>query len=92
MGAIEKNLHDVLNAGLGFFQTVQGRFETLQKDIVSSYEDLVSKGAADKSQLAEKIRGTVDQSFNTVRDLQTKAESAAAKVAPKKAGKTAAAV
>ncbi len=79
MGAIEKNLHDVLNAGLGLFQTVQGRFETLQKDIVASYEQLVSRGAADKSQMAERIRGTVDQGLTAVRDLQAKAEGVAKK-------------
>lgn len=77
MGAIEKNLHDVLNAGLGLFQTVQGRIDLLQKDIVTSYEGLVSRGAADKSAVVEKLRETVDQGFNAVRELQTKAPSAA---------------
>ena len=74
MAAIEKNLHDVLNAGLGLFQTVQGRIDLLQKDIVSSFEGLVTRGAADKGGVAEKIRETVDQGFNAVRDFQVKSE------------------
>ena len=76
MGSIEKNLHDVLNAGLGLFQTVQGRIDLLQKDIVSSFEGLVSRGAADKSNVAEKIRETVDQGFNAVREFQVKTDGA----------------
>ena len=81
MQAIEKTLHDVLNAGLGAFGEVTAQAETVKKQVETFYGELVARGAADKSEAVEKLRAGLDQGLAQVKDVQTKVEGAL----PKKA-------
>ncbi len=69
---VESGVRDVLNAGLGLFQTVSAKVENVQKDILSSFNSLVSRGASDKSELAQKLRGGLDKGLTVVKEVETK--------------------
>jgi len=64
---VENGLKDFLNASLGLFQALNARIDAAQKDLLSGYNALVSRGAADKSELAQKLRGGLDQGLSLVR-------------------------
>ena len=72
---VEQGARDVLNAGIGAFHTVTGGIEQAQKDINETYESLVSKGAAEDSELITSIRSGLDKGLETFKDVQTKVAS-----------------
>ncbi len=71
---LEQGARDVLNAGLGLFQTVAERVGQIQNDIAGGYQDLVSKGASDNSELVTNLRGNLDKGITVVKDVQTRVE------------------
>ena len=76
MQAIEKTLHDVLNAGLGAFGEASAQAETVKKQVETFYGELVARGAADKSETVEKLRTGLDQGLAQVKEVQGKVEGA----------------
>lgn len=69
----ENMARDVLNAGLGLFRVVSATIDSVQKNVISGYQNLVTKGAADNSDVAKTLRGTLDQGLGIVKDVQVKA-------------------
>ena len=61
---------DLVNVGIALFQITADRIENLQKDIVAGYSGLVTRGAQDKSQMAESLRERLSQSLNVVQTVQ----------------------
>ncbi|MCE9598113.1 MAG: hypothetical protein K8S54_09125 [Spirochaetia bacterium] len=78
---------DLVNVGIGLYNAAQIRLDQLQKDIVSGYGGLVTRGAADKSELAESLRSKLGQGLTMVSGAQAKlgANGGAATVTGKKA-------
>lgn len=72
---IEKNLQDILNAGIGLFKAGEGNFKTAFANLEKTFEDLKQKGAADQSQSAVKLREALENSIRGVKDVQSKAET-----------------
>ena len=69
---LEKTLHDVLNAGLGAYGDATVRLDELKKQVEASYGELIARGAADKSEIVEKLRGGLDQGIASAGDFRTK--------------------
>lgn len=63
---------DLVNVGIGLYNTAQIHLDQLQRDIVSGYGGLVTRGAADKSELAEGLRSKLGQGLTIVSGVQSK--------------------
>ncbi len=48
---------------------------TIQKQLEDGYADLVSKGAADQSELVVNLRGLLDQGIAQVKEIQAQVDS-----------------
>jgi len=66
---LENVARDLVNVGIGLFHIISRRIETLQEEIVAGYSGLVTRGAADKSELAEKLRGGLGEGLTVVRTV-----------------------
>lgn len=66
----EVGLRDVVNVGLGLFNSVAAKVDEIQKNLLKGYQDLVVRGASDKSSLAQTLRGGLDQGITTVKGVQ----------------------
>ena len=71
---VEQGARDLLNVGLGLFQTAAEGFDKAQKDIVSGYEELVSKGANENGEFAASARDGLSKGITAVKDAQAKVE------------------
>ena len=71
---LEKNLQDILNAGLGLFKMGEENFQSALKAVEKTFEDLKGRGASDNSEAAQKIREVLDNTIKGVKDVQTQAE------------------
>lgn len=71
---IEQGLRDTLNVGLGLFNTVAAKVEQLQKDVLKGYQELVTRGAQDKSEVAQNLRTGLGQGITSVKDARSKIE------------------
>ncbi len=73
---MEKILHDVLNAGIALFRSGEGTVANAAKEVQRTFEELKSKGAADQSDAAVKLRKSLDDIVQQVNGLSGKAGSA----------------
>ncbi|MBL8022315.1 MAG: chemotaxis protein [Leptospirales bacterium] len=72
---IEKNLQDILNAGIGLFKAGESNFKTAVANLEKSFTELKNKGAADNSDAAIKIREILENTLRSAKDVQSKAET-----------------
>ena len=77
MTKIEENIKEIINTGLGAFSElessinenkgkVQMKIEETQTQVKKYFDDLKTKGAADNSEIAVKVRGQVSELFVTI--------------------------
>lgn len=66
---MEKQIMDILNAGLGILRSGQEGLDKAKVDLEKAYNDLVAKGSSDNSDSAVKIRESVDKLLNDVKEL-----------------------
>ncbi len=71
---IEKNLQDVLNAGIGLFKSGEENFKTAVANLEKTFNDMKNKGASDNSDAAIKIREILENTLRSAKDVQAKAE------------------
>jgi len=72
---IEKNLQDILNAGIGLFKAGEENFKTAVANLEKSFTELKSKGASDNSDAAIKIREILENTLRSAKEVQSKAET-----------------
>ena len=72
---LEKTIQDILNAGIGLFKAGEENFKTAFETVEKTFEDLKSKGSADSSEAAVKIREVLDNTIRSIREVSTQAES-----------------
>jgi len=72
---LEKNLQDILNAGIGLLKAGEENFQTALKNVEKVFNELKTKGASDSSESALKIREVLENTIRGVKDVQSKAES-----------------
>jgi len=66
----EKNiLNDFLNAGLGLLKDISKEIENRQKEILDGYNNLIAKGALEKSEFAESLRRGLSEGIQTLNNL-----------------------
>lgn len=73
---MEKVLHDILNAGIALFRAGEDTVSNAVKEVQRTFDELKSKGAADTSDAAVKLRKTLDDIVNQSSDLGGKAGAA----------------
>ena len=71
---IEKNLQDILNAGIGLFKSGEENFKTAVVNLEKAFNDMKSKDASDNSDAAIKIREILENTLRSAKDVQSKAE------------------
>ncbi|TGK11443.1 chemotaxis protein [Leptospira fletcheri] len=70
---MEKQILDILNAGLGIVKTGQEGLEKAKAEFTKSFQDLAAKGAADNSESSVRVREFVDKFLNEAKELTTAA-------------------
>ncbi|EQA46045.1 hypothetical protein LEP1GSC050_2989 [Leptospira broomii serovar Hurstbridge str. 5399] len=70
---MEKQILDVLNAGLGIVKTGQEGLEKAKAEFTKSFQELAAKGAADNSESSVRVREFVDKLLNEAKELTTAA-------------------
>lgn len=75
MEKVEKILHDILNAGIALFRAGEGSIASAVADVQKTFEELKTKGAADNSESAEKLRKILDDIVKQAAELNNKASS-----------------
>ncbi|EPG73432.1 hypothetical protein LEP1GSC058_3008 [Leptospira fainei serovar Hurstbridge str. BUT 6] len=70
---MEKQILDVLNAGLGIVKTGQEGLEKAKAEFTKSFQELAAKGAADNSESSVRVREFVDKFLNEAKELTTAA-------------------
>ncbi|MCB1174703.1 MAG: chemotaxis protein [Leptospiraceae bacterium] len=73
---MEKVLHDILNAGIALFRAGEDSVNNAVKEVQRTFDELKSKGAADTSDAAVKLRKTLDDIVAQANDLSGKAGGA----------------
>ncbi len=73
---MDKVLHDVLNAGIALFRSGEGTVNNAIKEVKRTFDELKSKGAADTSEPAVKLRKLLDDAVSQTNDLSGKAGTA----------------
>lgn len=68
---MEKQLLDILNAGIGLLKSGQEGLDKAKVDLEKTYGELVAKGAADNSEGSVKIRESVDKLLNEIKEVST---------------------
>ncbi|ASP41288.1 chemotaxis protein [Leptospira interrogans] len=66
---MEKQFLDVLNAGLGLIKASQEGLGKAKAVLEKTYMELVTKGASDNSEATVKIRETVDNVINDIKEV-----------------------
>ncbi len=67
---LETIARDLVNVGIALFQITADRIENLQKEIVLGYSGLVTRGAQDKSEMAESLREKLGLGLNVLQTVQ----------------------
>lgn len=73
---MEKIFHDILNAGIALFRAGEDSVNNAVKEVQRTFDELKSKGAADNSEAAVKLRKTLDDIVAQANELNTKAGTA----------------
>lgn len=68
---MEKQIMDILNAGIGLFQSGKEGMEKAKTQLEQTYNELVSKGASDSSEASVKIRQSVDKILTDIKDFSS---------------------
>lgn len=77
---LEKNIQDILNAGIGLFKAGEENFKSALANVEKSFEEMKSKGATDNSEAAVKIREVLDNTIRSIKDVSERADSTFATV------------
>lgn len=72
---MEKILHDVLNAGIALFRSGEDSVNKAVSDIQKTFDELKSRGAADNSEPAQKLRKNLDDIVQQTNNLSSQAGS-----------------
>jgi len=73
---MDKVLHDILNAGIALFRSGEDSVNNAVKEVKRTFDELKSKGAADNSEPAVKLRKALDDIVSQTNDLSGKAGAA----------------
>ena len=77
---LEKNIQDILNAGIGLFKAGEANFKTALANVEKTFEELKAKGSTDNSEAAVKIREVLDNTIRSIKDVSERADSTFATV------------
>ncbi|MCC6275012.1 MAG: chemotaxis protein [Leptospiraceae bacterium] len=66
---MEKQIMDILNAGIGLFQSGKEGLSKARTDLEKAYAELASKGAQDNSETAVKLRQSVDKIIGDIKEF-----------------------
>jgi len=67
--SFENTLRDLANVSIALFEVVVVEVAKFQKNVTSEYEELVRRGAADKSETAESLRDGLAKGIDLARTL-----------------------
>ncbi len=68
---MEKQITDILNAGIGLFQSGKEGLDKAKTQLETSYNELVSKGALDNTEGSVKIRQSVDKILTDIKEFSS---------------------
>jgi uncharacterized protein YjbJ (UPF0337 family) len=68
---MEKQILDILNAGIGLFQSGKEGLDKAKGQLQTSYNELVAKGAQDNSEGSIKIRESVDKILTDIKEFSS---------------------
>ncbi|TGL44381.1 phasin-related domain-containing protein [Leptospira perdikensis] len=68
---MEKQIMDILNAGIGLFQSGKEGLEKAKTQLETTYNELVSKGALDNTEDSVKIRQSVDKILTDIKEFSS---------------------
>ncbi|BDA77177.1 hypothetical protein LPTSP3_g01070 [Leptospira kobayashii] len=68
---MEKQITDILNAGIGLFQSGKEGLDKAKTQLEASYNELVSKGALDNTEGSVKIRQSVDKILTDIKEFSS---------------------
>lgn len=66
---MEKIVIDILNAGIGLFQSGKEGLNKATLDLEKTYDELVSKGSQDNSETAVQLRESVDKVITDIKEF-----------------------
>ncbi len=72
---MEKQIQDILNAGIGLFKAGEANFKQAFETVEKTFEDLKTRGAADNSEAAVKIREVLDNTIKSIKGVSDQAGS-----------------
>jgi len=76
MDKTEKNLEDILNAGIAIFRSTEKSFKAMTAELKKSFNELKEKGAADTSKEAEAARKMVEELTEKIENLESTTKTA----------------
>jgi hypothetical protein len=68
---MEKQILDILNAGIGLLQSGKEGLDKAKGQLQTSYNELVAKGAQDNSEASIKIRESVDKILTDIKEFSS---------------------
>ncbi|PJZ46169.1 phasin-related domain-containing protein [Leptospira brenneri] len=68
---MEKQIMDILNAGIGLFQSGKEGLDKAKTSLETTYNELVSKGALDNTEDSVKIRQSVDKILTDIKEFSS---------------------
>jgi hypothetical protein len=68
---MEKQIMDILNAGIGIFQSGKDGLDKAKVQLEQTYNELVSKGASDNSEESVKVRQSVDKILTDIKEFSS---------------------
>lgn len=72
---LEKNIQDILNAGIGLFKSGEENFKTALGNVEKTFEELKARGEGDNSEAAVKIREVLENTIRSIKEVTDKTES-----------------
>ncbi len=73
MENLQKTLHDLLNAGIGFFKASEENVKKAINEFEKVYDELKTKGATENSEIVANLRKSLDDIVNQINALNSKA-------------------
>ena len=70
---LEQHIQDILNAGIGLFKTSEENFKSALARVDETFRTLKSRGEADNSEAAVKIREVLDNTIHSIREVSDQA-------------------
>ncbi|GBF51200.1 methyl-accepting chemotaxis-like [Leptospira ryugenii] len=68
---MEKQIMDILNAGIGIFNSGKEGLDKAKVQLEQTYNELVSKGASDNSEQSVKVRQSVDKILTDIKEFSS---------------------